>query len=64
MGLPPEVDKGIDIMQKMILTARILHSTIIYLESTTPFGIILGLISIGSAAAAASSVVYDFQRGK
>ena len=51
MGLPPEIDAGIAKMQRMIFTIRVLHSAMQYLtnDPTTPFGVAMGVISIGSA---------------
>jgi hypothetical protein len=45
LGLPPEVAKVIQEIERMIMTLRILHSTMVYFEMGTPLGWILGAIS-------------------
>ena len=45
MGLPKEVNDVIEKIQKMILVARIAHSALILLESSTPYGLIIGIIT-------------------
>ena len=49
MGLPPEVDACITRIQHLILSARLLHSSIILLQSTTPYGWILAGLTLVSA---------------
>ena len=52
LGLPPDIDAGIQKLQRMLATIRILHSAMIYLEMASmahPLGWALGAISVGSA---------------
>jgi hypothetical protein len=57
MGLPAEIDQAIDKVQKLIFAVRVLHTTIILLESTSNFGFILGIISgIGAIVTMGSMV--------
>ena len=49
MGLPPEIDKAINTLQRLILTIRLVHSAMIYLQTGTPYGLLLGLLTIGGA---------------
>jgi hypothetical protein len=46
MHLPKEIDSAISMLQRMIITVRILHSSMIMLESTTPYGWILAGLSL------------------
>lgn len=57
MGLPPQIDSAIQKLQKMVLTIRMLHTAFILLESTTPYGWILGVISIGAVAITSSDYI-------
>lgn len=45
MGLPKDIDAAIARMQRMMLTIRMLHSTMIYLERGSPYGWALGVIT-------------------
>lgn len=56
MGLPPEVAGAVSLLQRAILTARILHTTITFLEMSTPLGWVLGILSGLGAAASASDL--------
>jgi hypothetical protein len=49
LGLPPEVDDAINKIQRMILMIRILHTTMIFLQTDTTYGLIMGIISGGGA---------------
>jgi len=50
MGLPPSIAQAIQKIEGMIMVTRMLHSTMILMESTTPYGWILGIISgVGAA---------------
>jgi hypothetical protein len=57
MGLPPAIDQGIQKIERMIMTIRILHSTMVLFEIGTPEGWILGLISGISAAISISDLM-------
>jgi hypothetical protein len=61
-GLPPALDKAIETIQKVTIAARVLHSTIMYLEMGTPLGWILAIIS-GFSFAMGASQAYDSIRG-
>jgi len=63
LGLPPNIDKAIMKIQQLITTIRILHSAIMLMESTSPYGWTLAAISIISAGVMASTMWYDATRG-
>jgi hypothetical protein len=56
MGLPKELDQTLSGLQRMILTVRMLHSSLMMLESGTPFGLILGAITAISAGLGLNSI--------
>jgi len=60
MGLPKEIDKAIQMLQKLILTLRMLHTMIMYMEATTNFGKILSVISGISAAITVGNMVEGY----
>jgi hypothetical protein len=64
IGLPPEINYGIEQIQRMILMVRMLHSTLMYLQMGTPFGIVVGIISALSVGATYSISSYDAARGR
>lgn len=66
LGLPPELDKAIMIVQRMILMIRMLHSAIILAESSTPYGWILAGISAATLAVNVSTtaeMIFQDTRG-
>jgi hypothetical protein len=56
LGLPKQVDAAINKLQHLILVARMLHSTLRYLESGTTFGLIVGILTFAGSLVAASSM--------
>ncbi len=63
MGLPPEMDRAIMLIQRMVLMVRMLHSAIMLMEMTTPYGLVLGLVSLASAGLTASVIAGRSQEG-
>jgi len=57
MGLPPNIEQGIQKLERMIMTIRILHSSMVLFEIGTPYGWILGLISGITAAISISDLM-------
>jgi hypothetical protein len=49
LGLPPEVDEAINKIQRLILMIRLLHTTMIFLQTDTTYGLMMGIISGGGA---------------
>jgi hypothetical protein len=62
MGLPPDIQKDIQIFERTIMVIRMLHSTWIYFELGTPIGLILGLIGLASFGLSAGSLIVDAER--
>jgi hypothetical protein len=56
MGLSEEVTEALTKLQRLILTIRILHMTMTFLEMSTPYGWALGLLSGLGAAISASDL--------
>jgi len=54
LGLPPEIEQGIQKVERMIMMVRMLHSAMVYFEAGTPLGWILAIISGFALAASAS----------
>jgi len=50
MGLPPEIDRAIYVVQKLIFTVRMLHYSMMMLEIATPYGWIMFLVGMGGMA--------------
>jgi hypothetical protein len=64
LGLPEDVQQAIQILQRLILTIRMMHSAIILLTSMTPYGEILGTIATISAFATMGDTMYEATRGR
>jgi hypothetical protein len=45
MGLPEDVNRALGLLQRMILVARMVHTTMIFLEMSTPYGWTLAMIT-------------------
>lgn len=56
MGLSEEATKALEILQRMIFMVRVLHTTMIFLEMSTPYGWALGILSGLGAAMSASDL--------
>ena len=59
LGLPPEIDKAIQVIQHMILTLRLLHTTYLFTQMGTPYGWALATISLVSTGITAATVGGD-----
>jgi hypothetical protein len=57
MHLPPNIASAISLLQHMILTVRVLHSAMIMLETSTPYGWALAGISLLSGIIMAGTSV-------
>jgi len=57
------IREGIAVLQRGITVARMLQTTITMLMSATPFGIIMGLISLGTTAYMAQDFIEYNRRG-
>ena len=67
MGLPPDMQKAIQVAQRLILTIRMLHSAIMLLNTTTPYGWVVGGISLVTSAVmigAMPEMMYDATIGR
>lgn len=63
MGLPPDVEQTIRMMQKLAFNIRLVHSALMYLEMATPWGYAMALLSAGSLVASSADMFYDATRG-
>lgn len=54
LGLPPEIDAAIQKIQKIIFLVRLMHSVLLYLSLSTPYG--LALAAVTGAAGIISTV--------
>jgi hypothetical protein len=61
MGLPPEVDRAIHVLQRMILIARMLHTTIMMMEMSTPYGWILAAVTAGGLLISMQSIPQEIR---
>ena len=61
MGLPKEIDHAIMILQRLILTIRILHSALIFMQMGTPYGVVLAAFSIMGATITAGEMATEFE---
>jgi hypothetical protein len=59
MGLPPQINQAMQKIERMILIIRMMHSAFIFLESTTPYGLILGILTIGGLAITSTDYVMN-----
>jgi len=59
LGLPPDIDKAIQIIQRMILTIRMLHTTLIFAQMGTPYGWALAAISLATTGITAVTIGGD-----
>jgi hypothetical protein len=55
-GLSPDIEQSIIKIQRLILVIRMLHSAIMYLYMSTPYGWLLGGISLVSMGVSASTM--------
>lgn len=56
MGFPKEVQQVIQTVQKLILIVRMLHTTLIFLERGTTYGLFLGLVTLIGAGITATTL--------
>lgn len=64
LGLPEEVSQAIYVIQRLVMSIRLLHTAMIMLESASgPIGWGLALISAATAAVSLGDVYYDGMRG-
>ena len=59
MGLSGEAKKDVMLLERMIMTVRILHSSFILLSSETPYGWILGILSITGGLMSAGDLITE-----
>jgi hypothetical protein len=57
LGLPPQIDEAISKVQRLILVIRMLHSASMLFELSTPYGWILGGITLAGAAIGVGSMI-------
>ena len=67
IGLPPDMQKAVQVAQHLLLTIRMLHSAIILMEASTPYGWLLAGISIattGVMAVTTGEMIVDSTMGR
>ena len=60
MGLPPEIDRAISQLQRLIVTIRALTMTMHYFQMATPAGWVLGLLGVISSALTVESMISSY----
>jgi len=59
MGLPDNLSNAMSKIQKMILTVMVLHRALMWLQSTTMYGQIMGVITIASGVINATDLMAE-----
>ena len=60
MGLPPEIDAAIGKLQRIILALRMVHSTLMFLQLGTPYGMVLGGLTGMGALLSVTNMTTDY----
>lgn len=63
LGLPPKIDACLTKIQQVILAVRLLHTSLMLLESSTPYGWALAAVSLVSAGITISAAAEMDARG-
>ena len=63
LGLPPQIERAINTLQRLIMTIRILHSAVIAFESSNPLGLWRSALAVGSAVTLMTNMTTDFSMG-
>jgi len=63
LGLPPEAEEAIRMIQRVVMAIRMLDVSLSMLEMSTPYGIISGVIGLVGVGLTAVSPMYDGARG-
>lgn len=61
MGLPPEIDRAINLLQRTILVARLLHTTVKYMMMSSPEGWILAALTTITSMITIQSIAGDMR---
>lgn len=56
MGLPPEIDKAISQIQRMILIMRMMQTTMTLLMASTPYGLVYATLTLASVLITAQDI--------
>lgn len=59
LGLPEDIEQGIQKVQRMVMMLRLLHTTMIMVEAATPYGWAMALISVAGVSITAAEMTHE-----
>ncbi len=59
LGLPPEIDAAVNKIQRVIYLLRVMHSTMMFLQATTWYGLAMAILTGGAGIIATVDLMND-----
>lgn len=60
LGLPENIEQGIQKIERLIMTIRLLHTAFIMLEASTPYGWAMALLSVSGVAITTAEMTHEY----
>jgi len=60
LGLPESMDRAIQKVERMIMAVQLLHTSLITIEASTPYGWIMALLSVSGVAITTAEMTHEF----
>ena len=60
LGLPENIDSAINKIQEMVMMVRLLHGALLMVESATPYGWAMALMSVMSSSLTTAELTHQY----